>query len=52
MKISKKQLQMLMVILQDSQKNIVGLFSYDLDTRNKLLNQIINQQSEELIEVE
>ena len=52
MKISKKQLQMLMVILQDAQKNVVGFFSYDLDTRNRLLNDIINQQDNELKEVD
>ena len=52
MKISEKQLQMLMVILQDAQKNIVGLFSYDLDTRNKLLNEIINQQDNEIREID
>ena len=51
MKITEKQLQMLMVILQDSQKNVQGLFSYDLDARNALLNQIIKQQSDELIDI-
>jgi hypothetical protein len=51
MKITNKQLQMLMVLLQDSQKDVVGLFSYDLETRNKLLNEIINQQNTELIEI-
>ena len=51
MRISEKQLQMLMVILQDAQKNIVGLFSYDLETRNKLLNEIMNQQSTELKDI-
>ena len=42
---------MLMVILQDSQKNLVGFFSYDLETRNKLLNEIINQQDNELVDI-
>ena len=51
MKITNKQLQMLMVILQDAQTNIVGLFSYNLDARNKLLNEIINQQSDEIIDI-
>ena len=51
MKITEKQLQALMVILQDSQKNIVGLFSFSLDQRNGLLNDILNQQSNELIEI-
>ena len=52
MKITEKQLQMLMVILQDSQQNIIGVFSYDLETRNRLLNEIINQQSDELVEID
>lgn len=51
MKITNKQLQMLMVLLQDSQSDVRGLFSYDLETRNKLLNEIINQQDTELIDI-
>lgn len=51
MKITNKQLHMLMVLLQDSQTNVVGLFSLDLETRNKLLNEIINQQDTELIDI-
>jgi hypothetical protein len=51
MKITNKQLQMLMVLLQDSQTDVRGLFSYDLETRNKLLNQIINQQDTKLIDL-
>jgi len=51
MKITNKQLQMLMVLLQDSQTDVRGLFSFDLETRNKLLNEIINQQDSELIDI-
>ena len=51
MKITNKQLQMLMVLLQDCQTDVRGLFSYDLETRNKLLNEIINQQDTELIDL-
>ena len=51
MKISEKQLQMLMVILQDSQVNLSGFFSYTLETRTQLLNDIINQQDTKLIDV-
>lgn len=51
MKITNKQLHMLMILLQDSQKDIRGLFSYDLETRNKLLNEIINQQDIELMDI-
>jgi len=42
---------MLMVLLQDSQVDVSGLFSFDLETRNKLLNEIINQQDSELIDI-
>lgn len=51
MKITNKQLQMLMVLLQDSQTDVRDLFSFDLETRNKLLNEIINQQDTELIDI-
>jgi hypothetical protein len=52
MKITEKQLQTLVVILQDSQINISGVFRVSLKNRNQLLNEIINQQSNELIEIE
>ena len=52
MKITNKQLHMLMVLLQDSQKDIIGVFSYDLETRRNLFNDIINQQDTELIDLD
>jgi hypothetical protein len=52
MKITNKQLHMLMVLLQDSQKDIIGFFSYDLETRRNLFNEIINQQDTELIDLD
>ena len=52
MKITARQLQMLMVILQDAQKNVMGLFSYDYDARHKLLNDIIQQQSDKIIDID
>lgn len=51
MKISEKQLQMLMVLLQDAQKDLRGFFSYDIDARNKLLNDIIKQQDNTPVEI-
>lgn len=51
MKITNRQLQMLMVLLQDSQTDVRGIFSFDLETRNQLLIDIINQQDAELIDL-
>jgi len=52
MKVSEKQLIMLMDILKDTLKisNVLG--GYDLPTRLQLINDLINQQSNELKEVE
>ena len=52
MKISEKQLMMLMDILKDSLKisNVLG--GYDLPTRLQLTNDLINQQSNDLRDVE
>jgi len=52
MKVSEKQLIMLMDILKDTLKisNVLG--GYDLPTRLQLVNDLINQQSNELKEVE
>ena len=51
--ISEKQIQMLIIILKDSISMIsAGLFSVTHETRLKLLNQLIDQQSEELKVIE
>jgi len=52
MKVSEKQLIMLMDILKDTLKisNVLG--GYDLPTRLQLTNDLINQQSNDLREVE
>ncbi len=52
MKVSEKQLIMLMDILKDTLKisNVLG--GYDLPTRLQLVNDLINQQSNELKEVD
>ena len=53
MRISEKQLQALMVILKDSiNQNIVGIFSLTWEDRRDLINEIVNQQSDVLIDVE
>ena len=52
MKVSEKQLLMLMEILKDSLK-IRGAFGgYDPQTRLKLVNDLINKQSNELKEID
>ena len=52
MKISEKQLLMLMDIAKDSLR-IAGVFGgYEPQTRLQLVNDLINQQSNELREVE
>ena len=52
MKITAQQLGFLMVILQDScERDIRGAFSLPIDTRCKLLNQILTQQDNALVEV-
>lgn len=52
MKVSEKQLIMLIDILKDSLKfsNVLG--GYDLQTRHQLVNDLINQQSNDLKEVD
>ena len=52
MKVSEKQLLMLMDILKDTLhiSNVLG--GYDLQTRLQLTNDLINQQSNDLREVE
>jgi len=52
MKVSEKQLLMLLDILKDSLK-ISGYFGgYDPQTRLQLVNDLLNQQSNELKEVD
>lgn len=51
MKISEKQLLVMFDILKHSTR-FVGYFGgYDVETRNNLLNDIINQQSNDLVDV-
>jgi hypothetical protein len=51
MKISEKQLLMLMDIAKDTLKIVNVLGGYDLQTRLQLVNDLINQQSNDLKEV-
>ena len=52
LKISEKQLQLLFQTLIDSiTVDITQLFSLDIQTRKKLYEQIINQQSDQLIDI-
>ncbi len=53
MKTTEKQLQLLMSILQDTIKmDLMGIYTIPFKDRVKLFGQIINQQSEELIDIE
>lgn len=51
MKITQKQLLMLYEIAMASCP-IVNSMAFDQETRKKLVNEILNQQSSEIIEVE
>ncbi len=53
MKLTERQAQLLVHVLQDTLKmNLVGFFSLSVNSRNALLNEIINQQDgERLIEL-
>jgi hypothetical protein len=53
MKITEKQLQLLMTTLHDTiKKNIVGVYSIPIEGQAQLYNDILNQQSDELIDVD
>ncbi len=53
MKITEKQLCGLLNMLKDSiQSDLRGFFSYDMQTRVDLYSNILNQQSEKLVEIE
>ncbi len=53
MKITENQLFGLVNILKDSvQSDLRGFFSFDFKTRIDLYNNILNQQSDKLVEIE
>ncbi len=56
MKVSEKQLQIMFRVLEGSlsmaDRSDMNLFGYDSDTRLKIFNEILNQQSDELINVD
>lgn len=52
MKISEKQLLMLLDIAKDTLKIANALGGYDMPTRLQLVNDVINQQSNDLKEIE
>lgn len=50
--LTDKQAHILLVLLQDSLKhNVVDFFSFSIEDRGKLLDEILNQQSTSLIEL-
>jgi len=52
MKVSEKQLMMLLDVLKDTLKISNTLGGYDLQTRLQLTNDLINQQSNDLKDLE
>lgn len=55
MKVTEKQLQVLFRVLEGSlnmyDRTDMNLFGYDRKTRTDVYNQILNQQSEKLVDV-
>jgi hypothetical protein len=55
MRITEKQLQIMLRVLEGSlcmqDRTDMNLFGYDIETRKNIYNQIINQQSDEVIDV-
>lgn len=51
MKISERQLLVMFDILKHSTRFVGDFGGYDVETRNNLLNDIINQQSNDLVDV-
>ena len=55
MKITEKQLQIMFRVLEGSlcmhDRTDMNIFGYDRETRSNIYNQIINQQSDKLIDV-
>lgn len=55
MKVTEKQLQVLFRVLEGTlnmcDRTDVNLFGYDMKTRTDVYNQILNQQSEKLVNV-
>jgi hypothetical protein len=52
MRLSEKQAQELMALLMSSlEKNIANYLCYDYEERVKMVNEIVNQQSRELVDL-
>lgn len=53
MKLSAHQAHILVTLLKDSlSKDIAGVWSLDNETRRQLFNEIVNQQSRELVDLD
>lgn len=56
MKVTEKQLQIMFRVFEGtlnmSDRTDMNLFGYDKETRLRIFNQVLNQQSNELVEVE
>jgi hypothetical protein len=55
MKVTEKQLQIMFRVLEGSlticDRTDMNMFGYDKETRLRIFNQILNQQSNELVDV-
>ena len=55
MKVSEKQLQIMFRVLEGSlsmvDRSDMNLFGYNKETRLEIFNQILNQQSDEIVDV-
>lgn len=55
MKVTEKQLLIMLRVLEGSltihDRSDMNLFAYDVETRKSIYDQIVNQQSDELIDV-
>ena len=56
MKVSEKQLQIMFRVLEGSlsmvDRSDMNLFGYNKETRLEIFNQILNQQSDEIVDVD
>ena len=51
MKISDHQLQIMFRVLEGSFRTDMNIFGYSAEDRRKLFNEILNQQSHEIVDV-
>ena len=53
MRLSAHQAQVLVLLLKDSLvKNIIGVWTVDIEERRRLFEEIINQQNREIVDLD